>query len=67
MRMTQSFSTFARLPAPRFQPVALRALLAEVCALYAGTSPVPVELRARRRSSSSARTRTACAASSATW
>jgi nitrogen fixation/metabolism regulation signal transduction histidine kinase len=44
MRMTQSFSTFARLPAPRFQDVALRPLLAEVCALYAGTSPVPVEL-----------------------
>lgn len=44
MRMTQSFSTFARLPAPRFQPVALRPLLAEVCALYQGTSPVPVEL-----------------------
>ncbi|MGE6758612.1 ATP-binding protein [Corallococcus interemptor] len=44
MRMTQSFSTFARLPAPRFQDVALRPLLAEVCALYAGTSPVPVVL-----------------------
>ncbi|MFL5349236.1 MAG: ATP-binding protein [Hyalangium sp.] len=44
MRMTQSFSAFARLPAPHFQPVALRALLAEVCALYQGTSPVPVEL-----------------------
>ncbi len=44
MRMTQSFSTFARLPAPRFQDVALRPLLAEVCTLYAGTSPVPVEL-----------------------
>ncbi len=44
MRMTQSFSAFARLPAPRFQPVTLRALLAEVCSLYQGTSPVPVEL-----------------------
>jgi nitrogen fixation/metabolism regulation signal transduction histidine kinase len=44
MRMTQSFSAFARLPAPRFQAVALRPLLAEVCALYQGTSPVPVEL-----------------------
>jgi two-component system nitrogen regulation sensor histidine kinase NtrY len=44
MRMTQSFSAFARLPAPRFQPVALRPLLAEVCSLYQGTSPVPVEL-----------------------
>ncbi|WP_244238572.1 sensor histidine kinase [Corallococcus terminator] len=44
MRMTQSFSTFARLPVPRFQDVGLRALLAEVCTLYAGSSPVPVEL-----------------------
>jgi len=44
MRMTQSFSTFARLPAPRFQDVPLRPLLAEVCALYEGTSPVPVTL-----------------------
>ena len=44
MRMTQSFSAFARLPAPRFQDLALRPLLAEVCALYAETSPVPVEL-----------------------
>ncbi|AKQ68852.1 Nitrogen regulation protein ntrY [Myxococcus hansupus] len=44
MRMTQSFSTFARLPTPRFQDVPLRPLLAEVCTLYAGTSPVPVEL-----------------------
>ncbi len=44
MRMTQSFSAFARLPTPRFQPVALRPLLAEVCTLYQGTSPVPVEL-----------------------
>jgi two-component system, NtrC family, nitrogen regulation sensor histidine kinase NtrY len=44
MRMTQSFSAFARLPAPRFQPVALRPLLTEVCALYQGSSPVPVEL-----------------------
>lgn len=44
MRMTQSFSAFARLPAPRFQPVGLRPLLTEVCALYQGTSPVPVEL-----------------------
>ncbi|RYZ42069.1 MAG: HAMP domain-containing protein [Myxococcaceae bacterium] len=34
----------ARLPAPRFQDVGLRALLAEVCTLYAGSSPVPVEL-----------------------
>lgn len=44
MRMTRSFSDFARLPAPRFQPVALRPLLAEVCALYQDTSPVPLEL-----------------------
>ena len=45
MRMTRSFSDFARLPAPRFQPVALRPLLADVCALYQDTSPVPVELQ----------------------
>ncbi|MBZ4397580.1 PAS domain-containing sensor histidine kinase [Myxococcus sp. AS-1-15] len=44
MRMTQSFSTFARLPAPHFQDVPLRPLLSEVCALYARTSAVPVEL-----------------------
>jgi nitrogen fixation/metabolism regulation signal transduction histidine kinase len=44
MRMTRSFSDFARLPSPRFQPVALRPLLSEVCALYQGTSSVPVEL-----------------------
>ncbi|MCP3162857.1 sensor histidine kinase [Myxococcus qinghaiensis] len=44
MRMTQSFSTFARLPAPRFQDVPLRPLLSEIRALYAETSPVPVEL-----------------------
>lgn len=45
MRMTRSFSDFARLPAPRFQPVALRSLLAEVCALYEGTASVAVELQ----------------------
>ncbi|WNG44555.1 HAMP domain-containing histidine kinase [Archangium minus] len=44
MRMTRSFSDFARLPSPRFQPVALRPLLAEVCALYQGTASVAVEL-----------------------
>ncbi|MCP3058386.1 ATP-binding protein [Myxococcus sp. K38C18041901] len=44
MRMTQSFSTFARLPAPHFQDVPLRPLLSEVCSLYARTSAVPVEL-----------------------
>ncbi|QSQ10786.1 sensor histidine kinase [Myxococcus landrumensis] len=44
MRMTQSFSTFARLPSPRFQDVPLRPLLSEICVLYAQTSPVPVEL-----------------------
>ncbi|MFY1831543.1 sensor histidine kinase [Myxococcus fulvus] len=43
MRMTQSFSTFARLPAPHFQDVPLRPLLSEVCSLYARTSAVPVE------------------------
>lgn len=44
MRMTQSFSTFARLPVPHFQDVPLRPLLSEVCSLYARTSAVPVEL-----------------------
>jgi nitrogen fixation/metabolism regulation signal transduction histidine kinase len=36
MRLTASFSDFARLPAPVFRPLELRALLEEVCALYSG-------------------------------
>jgi two-component system nitrogen regulation sensor histidine kinase NtrY len=36
MRLTASFSDFARLPAPVFRPVELRALVEEVCALYSG-------------------------------
>jgi nitrogen fixation/metabolism regulation signal transduction histidine kinase len=34
MRMTQSFSEFARLPAMAPKPVQLRALMADVCALF---------------------------------
>jgi two-component system, NtrC family, nitrogen regulation sensor histidine kinase NtrY len=44
LRMTQSFSTFARLPAPRFEPVALRPLLEDVCRLYGAQRSVRVEL-----------------------
>ncbi|MBF5045174.1 HAMP domain-containing protein [Aggregicoccus sp. 17bor-14] len=44
LRMTQSFSTFARLPAPRFAPVSLRPLLEDVCRLYREQGPVAVEL-----------------------
>jgi two-component system, NtrC family, nitrogen regulation sensor histidine kinase NtrY len=44
LRMTQSFSTFARLPAPRFEPVALRPLLEDVCRLYGEQRSVRVEL-----------------------
>lgn len=44
LRMTQSFSAFARLPSTQLQPLPLRPLLDEVCALWAGAGPVPVEL-----------------------
>jgi two-component system nitrogen regulation sensor histidine kinase NtrY len=44
MRLTASFSEFARLPAPVFAPLELRALLEDVCAVYAGAGPVAVEL-----------------------
>jgi two-component system nitrogen regulation sensor histidine kinase NtrY len=51
MRLTASFSDFARLPAPVFKPVELRALLEEVCSLYngggAGGATVTVEPGAR--------------------
>jgi nitrogen fixation/metabolism regulation signal transduction histidine kinase len=43
LRMTESFSQFARLPAPRKVPVDLAELLRETSTLYAGSSPVPVE------------------------
>jgi nitrogen fixation/metabolism regulation signal transduction histidine kinase len=42
--MTRSFSAFARLPATQLAPLALRPLLAEVCALWGEAGPVPVEL-----------------------
>ncbi len=44
LRMTESFAEFARLPAPVSRPVDLRALLEEVCALYAEGGAVAVEL-----------------------
>ncbi len=44
MRMTESFSEFAKLPAPVVRPLELRALLEEVCALYGEGGPVAVEL-----------------------
>jgi nitrogen fixation/metabolism regulation signal transduction histidine kinase len=43
LRMTDSFSQFARLPAPRKVPVDLAELLRETSTLYAGGAPVPVE------------------------
>jgi two-component system, NtrC family, nitrogen regulation sensor histidine kinase NtrY len=43
LRMTESFSQFAKLPAPRKVPVDLAELLRETSTLYAGSSPVPVE------------------------
>lgn len=43
LRMTESFSQFAKLPAPRKVPLDLAELLRETSTLYAGGSPVPVE------------------------
>jgi len=43
LRMTESFTQFARLPAPRKVPVDLAELLRETSTLYAGAAPVPVE------------------------
>ncbi len=44
-RMTASFAAFARLPAPAPRAIELRALVAEVCALYGvGAAPVGVDL-----------------------
>ena len=43
LRMTESFSQFARLPAPRKISVDLAELLRETSTLYSGSSPVPVE------------------------
>jgi len=44
--MAQSFSAFAKLPAPELRPVPLAPLLAEVCSLYRPISPVPIECEA---------------------
>ena len=43
LRMTESFSQFARLPAPRKISVDLAELLRETSSLYSGGAPVPVE------------------------
>ena len=43
LRMTESFSQFAKLPAPRKMPVDLAELLKETSTLYSGNAPVPVE------------------------
>ena len=43
LRMTESFSQFARLPAPHKISVDLAELLRETSTLYSGGSPVPVE------------------------
>ncbi len=43
-RMTQSFSTFAKLPAPVPASLELSALLTEVCALYREGARVPLAL-----------------------
>jgi two-component system, NtrC family, nitrogen regulation sensor histidine kinase NtrY len=44
VRMTESFSEFAKLPPPVPRPLDLRKLLDEVCALYEKSGPVPVVL-----------------------
>jgi nitrogen fixation/metabolism regulation signal transduction histidine kinase len=46
LRLTQSFATFARLPAPSMARLELRPLLAEVCALHRQAAPVEVQLDA---------------------
>src|SRR3954470_4824791 len=43
LRMTESFSQFAKLPAPRKVPVDLAELLKETSTLYSGAAPVPVQ------------------------
>jgi two-component system, NtrC family, nitrogen regulation sensor histidine kinase NtrY len=49
IRMTQSFSDFARLPDPVRRPLDLASLLEEVAALYREQSPAGVEVRADAR------------------
>jgi len=46
LRMTESFSQFAKLPAPRKVPVDLADLLRETSSLYSGGAPVPIECSA---------------------
>lgn len=46
LRMTESFSQFAKLPAPRKVPVDLAELLKETSTLYADGAPVQVECAA---------------------
>jgi two-component system, NtrC family, nitrogen regulation sensor histidine kinase NtrY len=46
LRMTESFSQFAKLPAPRKVPIDLADLLRETSSLYSGGAPVPVECSA---------------------
>jgi nitrogen fixation/metabolism regulation signal transduction histidine kinase len=49
IRMTQSFSDFARLPDPVRRPLDLAALLEDVAALYREQTPFGVEVRADAR------------------
>ncbi len=43
LRLAQSFSAFAKLPAPELRTIDVRPLVEDVCALYRHTSPVPLE------------------------
>jgi nitrogen fixation/metabolism regulation signal transduction histidine kinase len=43
LRLAQSFSTFAKLPAPQLRDTRLSPIVEEVCALYGQASEVPVE------------------------
>jgi nitrogen fixation/metabolism regulation signal transduction histidine kinase len=49
IRMTQSFSDFARLPDPVRRPLDLAGLLEEVAALYREQAPAGLEVRAEAR------------------
>src|SRR6185436_10555418 len=49
IRMTQSFSDFARLPDPVRRPLDLAGLLEEVAALYREQAPAGLEVRADAR------------------
>lgn len=48
LRLSQSFSAFAKLPVPSPRPSDLTRLVRDVCALYGSNSPVPVEADAAR-------------------